>query len=188
MLYSETALDEKVDISTAKVKSHVRVVNIGVNTALSLGSTVLSHPDETTVSPAGAPRVTDNPVRFGGSGVVSSSDDGMVALSAAVAGQDTGTVRLESLAGSVDSDSNGLSIDGAHHVSVVSSNGGVSSGVNLTLGSGVLAGTVNSSVRVVRLQLSSVSLEVLEDFVGPATITSIAVLVAINILLSRKCQ
>ena len=171
------------------MKSHVRVVNIGVNTALSLGSTVLSHPDETTVSPAGAPRVTDNPVRFGGSGVVSSSDDGMVALSAAAfVVEDTGTVGLESIAGSVDSDSNGLSINGAHHGSVVSSNGGVSSGVNLTLGSGVLAGTVNSSVRVVRLQLSTVSLEVLEDFVGPATITSIAGLVAINILLGRKCQ
>ena len=170
------------------MKSHSRVVNLGVNTALSLGSTVLSHPDETTVSPAGSPRVTDNPVGGGGTGVVSDSDDGMVARGAAGAGHDTGFVGLESSAGSVDSDSNGLSINGAHHGVVVSSNGFVSGGVNLALGSGVLAGTVSSGVRVVRVQLSTGSLEVLEGFVGPATITSIAVLVAINLLLRRKLQ
>jgi len=61
---------------------------------------------------------------------------------------DTGFVGLEAIAGSVDGDSNGLSIDSGHHGGVVSSDGSVSRGVDLTHFTALFAGTVLTGVRV----------------------------------------
>lgn len=54
------------------------VVDLGVDTACSLGSTILGHPDVAIVTPALSPRVTDDPVRVGAAGVVTGGNDGMV--------------------------------------------------------------------------------------------------------------
>jgi hypothetical protein len=168
--------------------SHFGVVNLGVDTTLSLGSTVLGHPDESGSTPASSPGVTHDPVRSGGRRVVSNSDDGVVSRGGAGAREDTGFVGLEAIAGGVDSDSNGLTIDSGHHGGVVSRYGGVSLGVNFTISRFVLASTVNTSVRVGGFELGRLSLEVLEGLVSPATVATVAVGVAINLLLGGELQ
>jgi len=168
--------------------SEVRIVNLGVNTALSFGSTVLAHPDEAGCTPACAPGVTYNPVGSGGARVVSNSDDGVVSGGGACSRQDTGFVGLEAIAGSVDGDSNGLSIDSGHHGGVVSTDGSVSRSVDFPIGGIVFAGTVCTSVRVSGFEFGRAGLEVSESFVSPTSVTTVAFCVAVNLLLSGESQ
>ena len=67
---------------------------------------------------------------------------------ATLGGEDSGFVGLEGVTGSVDSDSNGLTIEGSHHGGVVTRDVLVSCSVNLAFGCRVLAGTVFTGVRV----------------------------------------
>ncbi len=111
------------------------VVDLGVDTACSLGSTILGHPDVAIVTPAGSPRVTDDEVRVGAGGVVTGGNDGMVSRGGATSClEDSRFVGLEFVARGVDSNSDGLSINSRHHGGVVSRDVFVSRGVNLGLG------------------------------------------------------
>jgi len=170
--------------------SEIRIANLGVDTALSFAATVLGHPDEAGFTPARAPGVTDNPVGTGGNGVVSNSDDGVVCRGGAVRPRvDTGFVGLEAIAGSVDGDSNGLSIDSGHHGGVVSTDGSVSRSVDFPIGGIVFAGTVYTSVRVSGFEFGLAGLEVIESFVRPSSVTTEAtIMVAVNLLLRGESQ
>lgn len=111
------------------------VVDIGVDTACSLGASVLGHPDVAFVTPAGSPRVTDDPVRVGAGGVVTGGNDGMVSRGGATRClEDSRFVGLEFVARSVDSNSDGLSINSRHHGGVVSRDVFVSGGVKNSIG------------------------------------------------------
>jgi len=170
-----------------EVISHFGVVDLGVDSTLSFSFSLL-HPDEPIGSPAGTPRVTDDPVRSGGISVVADESDSMVARGGAVVGQDSAGVGLEGVTGGVDGDSDGTLVDSRGHGGDVSSDVLVAGGVDLTLACGVLAGTVDSSVGVGGFFFSSGTLEVGEDLVSPSTITSVAAGVAINVLLGSKSQ
>ena len=141
--------------------------------------------DVSLVSPGGTPRVSDDVVVLGSIVSVSDGGDGVIKLGSARLGvEDSGLVELEDGSVGLDGDGNWLSSDGGLELRDGSgSNVGVLGNTNLTLGGRVLAGSISSSVWIVRLELLSVGLGVVESVGLPSTIASIGGGIAVNELL-----
>ena len=141
--------------------------------------------DVTLITPAGAPRVTDDVVVLagGGIGAIADSGDGVVEVGAAGGGvHDTGLVHLEDELVGLDGDGGGGSGNGGLELgNGVSLDVVVGRDEDLLLGGVGLAGagdTGSRGVGVVSLELLGGLLEVLEGGVLPTTVATVGGLVA----------
>ena len=141
--------------------------------------------DVSFVSPRGTPGVSDDVVVLGSIVSVSNGGDGVIELSSASGGvEDSTGVHLEDR--SVGLNGNGgwsLGNGSLELINGLGSNVGVGGNTNLTLGGGVLAGSVSGSVWIVSLELLSVGLGIGEGVVLPSTSASVGSGVAVNELL-----
>jgi len=142
----------------------------------------------TRLTPRSTPRVLDNEGFEDTDLLVTDSEDGMVEVSTATSGDDTGTVELEGILISFDQNGDGEVDDGS--LKLVSGLGGdeLVVGVDLVgLGGGILAGTVDGSVGIVRFEFKTVLSSILDSEVWPATLASVTSRgSAINDLLFRE--
>lgn len=117
----------------------------------------MSDEDVATLTPAGAPRVTHDPVGSGSTAVVSFKRDSVIEEGTTSTGEDTAGVGLEGHLVGLDGDGHRGSLQGVHHVSIdlagslsaVVCNGSIADNLSNTLGGGVFAGSILSGVRVV---------------------------------------
>ena len=141
--------------------------------------------DVSLVSPRGTPGVSDDVVVLGSIVSVSNGGDGVIELSSASGGvEDSTGVHLEDR--SVGLNGNGgwsLGNGSLELRNGLGSNVGVGGNTNLTLGGGVLAGSVSSGVWIVSLELLSVGLGIGEGVVLPSTSASVGRGIAVNELL-----
>ena len=144
--------------------------------------------DVSLVSPRGTPGVSDDVVLLSRLGSVSDGGDGVIELGSAGGGvHDTGGVHLED--GSVGLNGNGswsLGNGGLELVDGLGGDVGVGGNSDLTLGGGVLAGSVSGGVWVGSLELLTVGLGVGEGVVLPSSSASVGGGVAVNELLLGK--
>ena len=141
----------------------------------------LTEEDVTTLSPAGTPRVTDDPVRSGCGVVVSFKSNGVIQQGAASGGEDTTGVGLEGELVGLDGDGHRGSLQGVHHVGVdharslgrIVGNSGVAGDLSDTLGGNVVASSVHGGVGVISVAHLSVHLQVIPGVVVPASGTSL---------------
>jgi hypothetical protein len=144
--------------------------------------------DVSSISPRGTPGVSDEVVLLSTLGSVSDSGNGVIELGSAGGGvEDSTGVHLED--GSV-----GLNGDGSWSLGNgclklahgFGGNVGVGGNSDLTLGGGVLAGSISGGVWVGSLELLTVGLGIGEGVVLPSTLASVGRGVAVDELLLGK--
>lgn len=137
----------------------------------------LSDEDVSTLTPAGAPRVTHDPVGSGSGGVVSFKRDSVIEEGTTSSGEDTAGVGLEGHLVGLDGDGHRGSLQSVHHVSIdlarslsrVVVNSSIADNLSNTLRGVVRASSILSGVGVVSVALLSGLLEVFPSIVVPAT-------------------
>jgi len=147
--------------------------------------------DVALLTPRGAPGVSDDVVLLATLGTVANSSDGVVKRgTAGGAVEDTTGVHLEDVLVGLDGDGDGGLVNGSLELGDgVSGNVGVAGNLDLLEGLVGLAGTSLAGaggVGVVRLELLSVGLEVVEGVALPATVATVGGLVARDNLLLRE--
>lgn len=118
-----------------------------VDAALTVSS-ALFHPDEAFLTPAGAPGVTDNPVRSLSTGLIADESNRVVGRGAATSRQDSALVGLEALARGVDGDGHWSALESAHHGGGVTRDLGIAACLDFSFAGAVLAGSILSCVGV----------------------------------------
>lgn len=139
--------------------------------------------DVALLAPRSTPGVSDDVVVLATLGAVANGSDGVVEVgTAGSAIEDTTGVHLEDGLVGLDGDGGGGLLDGSLELGDgVGLDVGVGGNLNLLLGGDGLAGTGGASagsVGVVRLELLSVGLEVVEGVALPATVAAVRGLVA----------
>ena len=139
--------------------------------------------DVALVTPGGVPGVLDEPVVLATLGAVADGKDGVVEVgSALVGGEDTGLVGLEDVLVGLNGDSEGLGVEGSHHLGW-GGWGDVNVGGNSNIGGGALVVSASASlagaggVWVDGLELGVVAILVV--LVGAVLETTIAAVVAV---------
>jgi len=149
---------------------------------------ISSDEDVTILTPRSTPRVLDDESFVETNLLVADSQDSVIEFSTASLSEDTRAVHLESVLISFDEDGDGSVDEGSLElISGVSSDETVTTSNLNSLSLLELAGTISSSVGIVRFEFETVLGSIFDSEVRPATVaTFVLVSVAINDLLFRE--